>query len=229
MSSEPIRPATPSRPATPPSPATPSMPTAVPFAPLNQAIVSGATRGVSGYAEGYAIGWAAGSRAAASKAAQERREEAERAAAERAGRAARVEQALAGLGAAARAARARAVPTLAEVADELTKASIELAEAALGAELSDRGAAVRAALARALSAEGEEHVVRIRLNPQDLAALGEVPDLLGVDVRIPAGVELVADASLAPGDAISEFEDGILDARISTALRRIRNALDPGS
>lgn len=201
----------------------------VPFTPISGAANGGSARGVSGYADGYAVGWAAGSRAAASKAEQERRAETERNAKLRAEHTARVEHALATLEAAARAARDRVVPVLAQAEQELTQAAVELAEAVLGAELRDRGASLRAAVHRALDVEGDDRVVRIRLHPADLAALDDLDDALRTELRIPKGVELVADASLELGDAISEFEDGILDARLSTALRRIRHTLDPGA
>ena len=48
-------------------------------------------------------------------------------------------------------------------------------------------------------------------------AAGGVPDV--------AGLELVADPSLAPGDAVGRHPDGYLDARVATALARARAAL----
>jgi flagellar assembly protein FliH len=43
---------------------------------------------------------------------------------------------------------------------------------------------------------------------------------------VPDGVELVADPQLARGDAVAELADGYLDARLSTALARVRRVLE---
>jgi len=59
----------------------------------------------------------------------------------------------------------------------------------------------------------------VRLNPSDLAALD--PSTIEA-----AGVALAADPSLARGDAVTEFSNGFLDARISTALARARAAIE---
>ena len=52
---------------------------------------------------------------------------------------------------------------------------------------------------------------------QALRTAGGIPDVVGL--------ELVADPTLAPGDAIGRHPDGYLDARITTALSRARAAL----
>lgn len=78
----------------------------------------------------------------------------------------------------------------------------------------------------------------MRLNPDDLALLveaeaeAEEQAASGGNARtsstlvtgIPAP-RLVPDPSIAPGDAIGELPAGWLDARISTALARAREAL----
>jgi flagellar assembly protein FliH len=55
----------------------------------------------------------------------------------------------------------------------------------------------------------------------DLAAL----ERIGAAEHLPVGVALVADPTLAPGDAVSEFPGGYLDARIESAVERARCAL----
>lgn len=108
---------------------------------------------------------------------------------------------------------------LASAAQTLQRAALELAEAVLGVELSDGATGAVAALARVAAAEVEPVVVR--LNPDDLRALG-------TDPQLPDGARLVADASLGRGDAVAELPDGWLDARIGTALDRARAALESG-
>ncbi len=108
---------------------------------------------------------------------------------------------------------------MADVRRTLVQAAVELAEAVLGRELADGSASARAALDRALSAGADLGVHTVRLSPADHAAL------LGEGVEAPAGVAMVADPRLRPGDAISEHPAGYLDAQVSTALDRARRAL----
>jgi flagellar assembly protein FliH len=169
-------------------------------------------------ARGHAAGYTAGLRAAQSdvdRRVAELREQHERAL--------RAEQdktaaAVAVIAAAARALENRTVPVLAESTATLVATAVELAEAILGYELQDEERSARAALARALDGAEPHEIHVVRLNPDDLALLGE-------GTRALAGVDLVADASLSRGDAVTEFPDGYLDARLSTALARAKAAL----
>jgi flagellar assembly protein FliH len=165
-------------------------------------------------AAGFAAGFAAGAR----EAARQAEVEAERARAAAADRAAAdaAEQArlTAALTAAARSLTVRQAPVLAQAEARLHAAALELAQAVLGVELSDGPTSARAALARVLSAEPAGEVT-VRLHPRDVAALGTAPD----------GVRVVADPTLAPGDAVAEHADGALDARIGAALDRARAVL----
>ncbi|NMR21041.1 FliH/SctL family protein [Cellulomonas fimi] len=172
-------------------------------------------------AAGWAAGWAAGTRAASEAAQHQRRtlDDAFRAAERE--RAADVQAALAALGRAAAAASARVDPVLAESSAALDASAVTLAEAVLGHELADGDARARAALARALSLPAEPAVHTIRLHPADVRAL----TALGLVDSLPDGVTVVPDASLAPGDAVSELPDGFLDARIGSAVERVRRAL----
>lgn len=168
------------------------------------------------HAAGWSAGYAAGARAAAADADAARRAlraEHERAERERATQHA---DALAGLQRAADALRAQRAPVLADVLDTLQAAALELAVALLGTELSDASAAARAALARVLAADDLPDALTVRLHPRDVAAL-DLPE--DVDVRV------VADPTLAPGDAVAEHADGYLDARLSAAVDRARTAL----
>jgi flagellar assembly protein FliH len=167
---------------------------------------------------GHAAGYAAGLRAA-EKEIQEQQaaRDAEHAEAMRVGRAT-IERAVEALAAATRSADAMTLPVVQESQDILAAAAIELAEAILGHELSDGDRSARAALRRALDAVPPAELTSVRMNPDDLA-------LIDPDLRASAGVEIVADASLQPGDAIALMPDGYLDARIGTALSRAKAAL----
>jgi len=184
-------------------------------------------------ARGHAAGYTEGLRAAAA-AVDERVARLEADHAERMRAAGRQhDRTLAALTAAVRALETRTVPVLHDVEDTLLDAAIDLAEAIIGHALADQAAAVRSALGRtevgAAPASpatgrtiGDGVGQTVRLNPHDLAAL----DVAAVAA---AGVTLVADANLASGDAVSEFPDGYLDARIGSALRRARAALTGGT
>lgn len=179
------------------------------------------------HVSGYAAGFAAGSRAAAeatqglherllaqAAAAETAREEAHRAA-------------VRALELAARAAVDRVVPVLDEARDLLHLRALELARAVLGAELRDVEHGATAALARAAQLPHDVRVQTVRMHPRDLAALTTAGRAHGGTVSGGdlAGVTLVADPSLAPGDAVSTFEGGFFDARIETAFDRARTAL----
>lgn len=182
-----------------------------------------------GYTQGHAAGYAEGIRAAAAEQRSLREQfHAEHSAMLDSGRLA-VAQAVRVLEAAAAAFRQRRGAVLEEAQDVLAASAMELAEAILGYELNDGGSGgktARAALARALGASsdlgalcGAETVTAVRLHPADLAALS------AVDVGNVAGVELRADPTLNPGDAIAEHPQGWLDARIGTALDRAKAVL----
>lgn len=171
-------------------------------------------------AAGYAAGYAGGAREAARVATAEAvHGEKLRAAAEER-RSVEHDAAVAALTRATEAAAARTAPVLADAERALHAAALELATVVLGGELADGERSARAALVRVLDDPQVAGVHTVRLSPRDLDALrtaGGVPDI--------AGLELVADPTLAPGDAIGRHPDGYLDARITTALARARAAL----
>lgn len=170
-----------------------------------------------GYTRGHAAGYAAGLRRATAEAAtRDAQRAAEHTAAMAADRA-RVERAVHVLESAAQALEARTVPVLADAEAELAAAALAIAAAVVGRELSDADDAARAALSRALSGPEESAVISVRLNPDDLALLG--------DEALRSRVVLVPDPGLAPGDAVAVYPDGELDARIGTALARATAAL----
>lgn len=178
----------------------------------------------AGYSSGYTAGWSAGARAAAQDAEEQRRRAAEELAARAQLAASAAQEALSTLAQAADAARRRSAPVLTDAQDALTRAAVDLAETVLGAELRDGDASAQSALRRALSVR-DEGLVRVRLHPEDLAHLTATLASLPAELRLPDGVELVADPALGRGDAVSELEEGYLDARVGAALVRVRDAL----
>lgn len=168
-------------------------------------------------AAGHAAGYAAGLRGAAEETRQLRlRLQAEHDAALAAARE-ELRLAAAAVEAAAAQLRASVVLQARQLQDAAAVAALELAEAVLGRELEDGEASAQAALLRALKATDTDPVHSVRLHPADLAL---------VDAEAaPAGVRLVADASLNRGDAVAEYPDGYLDATLTGALARARQAL----
>src|SRR5690606_39608307 len=161
---------------------------------------------------------AAGLRAAADEiAAEEARREAQLAEALAEGEA-RVNTALAILTAASEALERRTLPVLAEAQDAIAATSIELAEAILARELNDSETSAASALHRALAEIDLDLVQVVRLHPEDLKFL----DCQG---KLTPGVTFEADATLARGDAVTEFEEGYLDARVASAMARARRAI----
>ncbi|MCU1424396.1 MAG: hypothetical protein JWM51_687 [Microbacteriaceae bacterium] len=172
-------------------------------------------------ASGHAAGYTAGLRAAEKEiAARVAAVEAEHAATALHARA-RLDRAVALLSAAANALEARTVPVLEEAQAAIAEGAVQLAEAVVGSALGDAGTAARSALERALTSVDVGTLSCVRMNPADL-------DLIGQSTLDATGVTFVRDATLAPGDAISELPDGYLDARIGTALDRAREALTEG-
>lgn len=171
----------------------------------------------SARSRGYAAGFAEGRRAAA----REQAEWVDRADAARAAESAEAAEQVAVLARALRTAAVElqeaTVPVLADAESALVDAAFELATAVVGVALKDRVAAARAAVGRVLSAAPGGVVPVVRLHPDDIAALrgaGAGEDL-----------QLIADPTLAPGDAIGELPHGWLDARIHAALDRAKEAL----
>ncbi len=174
-----------------------------------------------GFVQGHAAGYAAGMQAAAAEQCQlQERLQREHEEMLDAGRSA-LARSVQLLQAAAAAAQQRQEVALGEVQDVLAASAIELAEAILGYELARGEDSARAALHRALGAQGTGvgHATAVRLNPGDLAALA------ASGVADPDGVELKADPSLNPGDAVGEYPNGWIDARLGSALERAKRAL----
>ncbi|MUK01427.1 hypothetical protein GM708_05495 [Vibrio cholerae] len=122
------------------------------------------------------------------------------------------------LDAATRALEARTAPVLAEARGQILDIAFSTAEELIGHTLKDGQASARAAVARALQGTAGEEVRAVRLHPADLA-------LLQADDVDRPGLVLVADTSLERGDAVTDLPQGSIDARLSTALGRVRAVL----
>ncbi|HXD27152.1 MAG TPA: FliH/SctL family protein [Arthrobacter sp.] len=175
----------------------------------------------SARARGYASGYAAGRRAAEADVRAEREKLQRRHHAAEMALQRDLAAAVATLNGAAVALHRRMLPVLEDASQLLAESALDLAEAVLGTELLDTEHGARAALERALSGIEATTVHAVHLHPEDLANL---PAGLDLDRRIT----LVADTRLKRGDAVTEFEDGYLDARIGEALARCRDALQGG-
>lgn len=172
------------------------------------------------HAQGHAAGYAAGMRAAAAEVSRAAAAQQAELAAFQQDQRARTDQAVRSLEAAARAFTARVALVDGASQQLVHAAGLELAEAIVGAQLRSDDS-VRLALGRALRDVDPDDVRRVRLSPADWASVDE-------QTRTSTGVTLVADPTLANGDAMVDLADGYLDARIGSALARARQALqDP--
>lgn len=173
-------------------------------------------------ADGHALGFAAGLRMAAAETAEMRaRLQREHDEAMSAGRA-RIDAAADALDAAADSLRARAIPTLESAEAAVIEAALALAESVIGVTLADHDSAALAALAalaRITDHPDSSTAISVRMHPDDI-------DAIPPDVR--AGLPLAPDRQLSRGDAVADFADGFLDARIASAVSRMRDALDGG-
>jgi flagellar assembly protein FliH len=115
---------------------------------------------------------------------------------------------------------ARQGGALAALEDQLAGAALELAEAILGRELVLATAPGRDAIARAIRLAGEAGQATVRLHPADVATLGQVEG-------IAPGRELtvVADPAVEPGGCLLEAGATRVDARLGSALERVREVL----
>lgn len=183
----------------------------------NQAKGDDKSTQASGYAKGFSSGWAAGQKRATREAEQERNILNEDARLAEEARTEAYVDAMDEIQAIADAVSSRDALVIEDMKAALMEAAVDLAEALIGAELSDEPTRAKAALKRALSMNDPKDIVKVNMNPQDVATLTS----LGVDCP----VQLVPDSELDPGDAVAYMPEGLLDARLTSAVRRAREAL----
>lgn len=172
-------------------------------------------------AAGYAAGWAAGARAAADAAVEHEARRAQQHAQAEAQRDAALADAVDALERTVLAAAARTAPVVDQVRRGIYEAALELAAAVLQRELTPGPDSARGLLERVLAVPADLGVHTVRLNPGDLAELRALVPA----PALPAGVELVADPTLAPGDTVSVHPTGYLDGQVRSALDRARRVL----
>jgi flagellar assembly protein FliH len=124
------------------------------------------------------------------------------------------------MSAAADALATRETTARADIEDQVVATAVEIAAAILGSQPARPDELAQAAIARALALAPEQGLVTARLNPADVAAIGDAGP-----IATGRMLELVADSSIAPGDCIVEVGACRVDARISTALERVREVL----
>ncbi|MGG7306968.1 hypothetical protein ACQXVK_07195 [Curtobacterium sp. AB451] len=201
----------------------------VAFPVIGDSAASASARASSADVRGHAAGYAAGLRQAqAETAALRARLESEHAA-RTASMQADTARRIAVLDAATNAMLSHVAPVLDQAEQSVAVAAVDLAEAVVGyavrasrtADAAGDGREARvvpgaqATVERALASVDRTVAVAVRLSVADAARVADL------DLPVP----VVADPSLVDGDAVVDLPDGLLDARIATALDRARTAL----
>lgn len=98
--------------------------------------------------------------------------------------------------------------------------ALEIAEMVMMREVATATDPGRDAIVRCLTEVTTDETAVLRLNPADLTTLAPFDDLLKERT-----FELVADPSIASGDAVADTTTGSVDARLRGALGRVREEL----
>jgi flagellar assembly protein FliH len=170
-------------------------------------------------AAGYAAGWAEGRRAADVAAREAREAFAAESAAIAAAQEAAARRVLGALAGAVDRFERAAIPSVENMQAQLVEAAFALAESIVGRELATAAEPGRDAIARALAFAPPGRSAVARLHPMDAAALPGTAVFDGRDVVV------VADAALAPGDAVVECDASTVESRIAAGLERARAAV----
>lgn len=207
----------------------------------------------SARAAGYAEGWASGLADARSATAARLAAEAAAAQAAAAQQQAAASRALAALFDAADDLERRAAPAVRDAEEQIVAAAWAIAQALVGDVLADDDRRSRAAVTRALALAPVDEDVVVRVSEGDFAVLrGEAagiapppaaPSVSGMTVPSPYApfdgaepirqqrglrtVTIMPDAAVSPGDAIASCGATTIDARLSAALDRVQEVLNP--
>jgi flagellar assembly protein FliH len=105
----------------------------------------------------------------------------------------------------------------AEAEEDTVKLAIAIARRVLHRELATDREAILGLVIAAFQKLNARETHRLRLSPADMGTLQQYRERLD----LPAGLEIVADASLPTGSAIFETSRGDLDASVDTQLAEI--------
>jgi flagellar biosynthesis/type III secretory pathway protein FliH len=94
-----------------------------------------------------------------------------------------------------------------------------LTKAILARELELSRSPGEEAITRAVSESPAGCELIVRLNPADVETIGD-------ETRLDAATRIVADPSIGPGSCVLEIGTTVVDARIDTALERVRQVFD---
>lgn len=177
----------------------------------------------AGYADGHRAGFEAGRAEGLQLTAKQQEALLEQDAQERAARRERLLELLRALEIAVSAALDYQAPRVEELRDLIATMSVDIAEALVGHHLQVHECAARDAVIRALGAIPRRASVTLRLNPADVALIGEYTD----DVTEWEVTRIVPDPAIARGDAAAQAQDLEVEASIADALGRVRQVLDP--
>ncbi len=103
---------------------------------------------------------------------------------------------------------------------EALELALQLAEVILMREVACSDAPGRDAILRCFSEIDRGESAVVRLHPSDVETLGSVDDLM-----VDRSFELVADPTVAIGDAVADTPNGSIDARLASSLERVKQEL----
>ncbi len=109
-----------------------------------------------------------------------------------------------------------------EAIEQVIGLGLELTEALLQRELTASRDPGAEAIARTLAQLPRQEALSFRLNPQDLVRLGEIDSFLADRPH-----QLISDPTLASGDVVVDYASGTIDGRLSSALQRVRELMNP--
>lgn len=170
-------------------------------------------------AQGYAQGWAAGRRAGEARVRADAEQDAQRRAEVGMRRERDHEAALRALESASAHLRDRLDEACAAVESHAVEVALRIAEAVLGRELAVAADPGEDAVRRLLAVlPADVTTFTLRMNPADLTVLDR-------ELLTGHAVTVVADPTVARGDAVAETDTSVIDASVGAALTRVREAL----
>ncbi len=104
--------------------------------------------------------------------------------------------------------------------------SIMIAEKIIETEVSNNGEMVINQVKQAIQRIGDEDIYKITLNPEDIDILKDVKSDLVSDPSKIRNVEISGDAKIERGFCVLSTGAGIIDARLSTQLKKLSGTLE---